>query len=152
MPDENPNRMADIFQSLRADIDECQVRLARQVFVHPLGDRHAPRRRTALHPDCQVDPFAKQVIVLDHHIGHDDSGPQLQCLAIGGVDWCLIELLLQPRNPLHRRNRAGELGKNAIPHCLENTAAIVADGGLDAFREDMADCRKRCRLVKLGQP
>ena len=51
--------------------------------MHPLGDRHAPRRRTALNPDRQVDPLAKQVIVLDHDIGHDNSGPQLQCLAIG---------------------------------------------------------------------
>ena len=120
--------------------------------MHPLGDRHAPRRRTALNPDSQVDPLAKQVIVLDHDIGHDNSGPQLQCLAIGSVDRRLIELLLQPRHPLHRRNRAGKLGEDAVPHGLENAAAMLADGGFDAVCEDMANRRKRGGLVKLGQP
>ena len=62
--------------------------------MHPLGDRHTSRGRTSLNPDRQVYPLAKQVIVLDHDIGHDNSGPQLQCLAIGGVDRGLIELLL----------------------------------------------------------
>lgn len=119
--------------------------------MHPLRDRHAPRRRAALNPDRQVDPFAKQVVVLDHDIGHDNSGPQLQCLAIGSIDRRLIELLLQPRHPFHRRHRAGKLREDAIPHDLENTAAMVANGGLNAVCEDMADSRKGRCLINLGQ-
>ena len=95
MPYENADRMADVFQRLRAYIGERQVCFAGQVFIHPLGDCHASRRRTALNPDGQVDALAKEVIVLDHHVGHDNSGAQLQRFAIGCGHRPMEKLLLQ---------------------------------------------------------
>ena len=99
-----------------------------------------------------LTPSPKQVIVLDHNIGHDNSGSQLQCLAIGSADRRLIKLLLQPRHPFHRRHRAGKLGEDAVPHGFENAAAMLSNGGFDAVFEDMTNRRKRSALVKLDQP
>ena len=98
-----------------------------------------------------LTPSPKQVIVLDHNIGHDNSGSQLQCLAIGRADRRSIELLLQPRHPFHRRNRARELCEDAVPHGFENAAAMFSNGGFDAVFEDMTNRRKCSGFIKLDQ-
>jgi hypothetical protein len=60
--------------------------------------------------------------------------------------------LLQLCHPLHSRHCAGELGENTISHGFENAAAVAANGGPNAVRENMMNCRKCCGFIKLGQP
>ena len=110
-----------------ASIFEGEVCLARQLFLHRIGDANAPRLRQRLKPRGDVDAIPEQVVVLHDNVTDVDADAEHD--AALGRDLLLMDRdrFLHGDGTGHRIDNGTKFHDCAIAHQLDDTAPMVGD-------------------------
>ena len=152
VPGIKPYGLGDVLELGGAQILEHQLGLRAEILVHPLGDRHAARRRVVLHPHREVDAAAEEVSPRHQHVGEHDAGADAEDFATRRPHAPLLDFALQRRRPLNRGDDALELRQQTIAHGLEDLAALAIDRAADQHLVDRPHEAQRLVFAVIDQP
>ncbi len=110
-----------------------------------VGNDDGPGFGKFLQARGDIDPVAVNVLFFERDIANVQANTQLNEVMAG-------KRFLQPDGTSHAIRDAGELHQPAIPHALDQPAAMLNNGGSEDLPTQLAQRRKRAGLVFAHEP
>ena len=98
-------------------------------------------------PGCDVDPVAKDVVILEYDVAEIDADPELNPAAFRHIGGSIGHVPLDLDGAMDRLDGAGKFGKRAVAHRLDDTLFVFSDPGLDHLFKVALEGNERACLV-----
>src|SRR5205823_910571 len=89
---------------------------------------------------------------LDDDVAQVHADAESQAAVVGNIRVARRHLTLDFRRAFHGVDDAAELGQDAVPHELDDAAAVPGDGGDDQLGTVGLQVRERARFINAHQP
>ena len=150
----NPDRLGDILELGRAEIDRREIKPTLDLTIGVLGKTDRSRLRDALKPRSDVDAVAHQIAVaLLDHVAKMDADAKFDALVQRDSCVALDHGVLRFECAAHRVDDAAELDDAAVAGALDDVAVMDRDDRVDQVAlRSVGTPRQDPILVGPGKP
>ena len=130
---EGTHRARDVLDLLKATINKLQIAMLSDMIAD--GARHANSARIGypFQSSCNVDRVSEDIPILNNHIAHIETDPELELICFGHLDTFSTHGLLDVDCTIHRGKRARESGYNAVACGIDDHSALFDNNCIDRF-------------------
>jgi hypothetical protein len=127
------NRSLDILQYVRTTVSPAKLKLARHVFMYPVGNGYAAGIRQGLQARCDIDAITKDASLVVDDVALRDTNPKAQ--SPGGWVSVLLPRSLNGYSACDCGRSTLELRQDAISSGIDQTSALLRDNRLNRVVE-----------------
>ena len=144
----NPDRLGDVLELGRAEIDYREIEPPLDLPVGVLGKTDRARLANALDPRGDIDAVAHQIAVaLLDDVAEMNADAEFYAALRRQAGVALDEAVLHLDRAAHRVDHATEFDEAAIPGALDDSPMMRVDGGIDEIAAQPPEPRQRAVFV-----